>query len=602
KKKKDDPTQASVEQPSLSEEQQQILDLRNQLDRLERQIGSDQPTKNVSARPSIASGNMNDSDLVRGIRTPRNHSLTRSEANSKAGNQKPRRSVADIVINKDSSAGKHDQANAQWKMKGTDTERAPSIASKSVASSNRDGEVFYKDGKKYRRVVRKVQRPAASNSFRSTSSSHGIGEVTDGHVQGLVARYSMTSVTSEVSMNSRVSSASKTTAPRKSLQVRTVADTYPFLSPKQTNHRKTPHSQTDSTNPWMRNTMRQQDALKVPNEPIRPSTPAAISEWMNNQSNHVDAGTVDRSTKPNRRMGSSHGKPVSKAKKAPFQPGLFTASQTRDESRHEPPPEMKSTARQKMVSHHEPPRGMSNGKLAFRTAMESKEMLPSRDEPTKTRKGKQPAFKAMEESQGMVSSSHSPSKRSNGTSPSKNGVQRSSKIPTVKDKSPQRPVEKVTKPNHKEGKTTSAPRSWKFPFSSKPETKAPPPPSMGRSTQPVSLLDQIKKPDVTLKKLPPAAQQSHPAAPAKPVGGTGKAPGARGGPKKQFHGKGKASDPGDLLAGIRAGVALKKIDKATVPARKTQSSPMTQLLAQIQEKKAECLRREREYDPNEINW
>jgi hypothetical protein len=56
------------------------------------------------------------------------------------------------------------------------------------------------------------------------------------------------------------------------------------------------------------------------------------------------------------------------------------------------------------------------------------------------------------------------------------------------------------------------------------------------------------------------------------------------------------------MAGIRAGVALKKVDKSTTPAPKKHVSPMTELLAKIQAKKAECLRKEQEADSDEIDW
>ena len=581
---------APAEQPSLSddEKQRQIVHLRNQLDRLEQQIGGNKEPRNQSLQ----------NDEVK---------VHYSRDSSKAYARKPRQSVAEIAINKDTSEGTC-RANGTWMT--SHGERSSSIASKSITSDHGDGEIFYKDGKKYRRVVRMV-RPVSKDTspladtptlFRSSSSAHGRKEVTDGHVQAMTARFSMNSVTSDVSMNSRVSSASKPRRPSKPIRVRTVAKSYPLLSPTQNNEPETQLGQTkripdpssfSSDNPWMRNKLVQQGTPKTVGPSSCPSTPAAIGEWMINQSYELNANKIPtNSVQYNRPVDSPYQKPFATPKKATFQPGIFTPSQKRNDScqvgsshdRH--PQAIKSVTKEELLLPCDEPSGIVKGNTASKAAVKASCTPPFPRE--------------------------NPSMKLNDNSRSKTGLRGSRNLPLVKDVSPKKPSEKVASTTRDEESKASAPWSWKFPFTKpeketppptsmdlKREKKSPPPALMGRRTQPVSLLDQIEKPDVQLKKIPDAPQKTSIASANQFHSG----PSSSGapGPTKRFHPKTGAHDPSALLAGIRAGVPLKKVEK-TKPASTKHVSTMTRMLAELQEKKAECLRREQEGDRNEIDW
>jgi hypothetical protein len=609
KKKKNN--SAPPEQPSLEDDRKKIDTIQKELDRLKEQYGRSALQETNSSRPTCMSGRGDESHLVRGLPTPRNHSLTQFEAGRnalasiEASKSGTRQSIAEIIINNDPLTGKYDPTEVQRKC--THAERTSSIASKSIASSHGDGEVFYKDGKKYRRVVR-IVKPAASNdlypfvstpsSFRSVSSAHGRDEVTDGHVQAMKARFSMNSVTSDVSMNSRVSSTSKTYGQKKTLRVRTVADSHPFLTPTQNDDRKTPMSQIEqspapfdlvSDNPWMRNKLKQRDSSIADGGVTRPATPAAISQWVQRQSDHLDVrgeaakSHLTSSTHHKIQTDPFYGKASSISKKPPFPADIFTPSQV-TEGPHQNslpvnmnPSATTSTTRQKLFSPQETP--------------------------SKRKKNEKPPLKAMEESLKLFSPQNPPPvmKASDTVHCAED---RPSKITTVEDKPAKKSQNATTKRNKAQEITTMTPTSWRLPFS-KTEKKTPPPSSSGARTQPMNLLDQIKKQDVQLKKVP-SAQERTSKTPARSMGNVSNA-GAqvgetRSGPKKPVRSQADVPDPGALMAGIRAGVALKKVDKSTTPAPKKHVSPMTELLAKIQAKKAECLRKEQEADSDEIDW
>ncbi|KAL3923354.1 MAG: hypothetical protein SGILL_001706 [Bacillariaceae sp.] len=634
KKKKTNDVQAALEremqvdQPPVTRDQVDVL--QNEVHRLNKRLVSmaaKVPQKSSQgSRPSAALGSVEEeSHLVRGLPTRRNQALTRSEAAEArdSGHAGFKPSIAEIVVNKDSTRKKHQPVQSKWK--SPHDNRSSSIASKqSLASSHGDGEVFYKDGKKYRRVVRMVQSTTtgANSSFRSFSSAHGREDINEGQVGNLIARYSMNSVTSEVSMNSRVSTASKKFANTKpTYRVHNVSDSY--FTPAQNDNRKKTSNRIEprpaDPNPWMRNKMQRDELPSGGGRVAQPWTDRSTNRYgaplqhseshpSNARNREIDMApsfeTEKNSNLYGARRESNESRPRSSRnreiqmtssfeKKQQFQAGLFNPSQEPEVRRETPssrgkyqqvarpatktftPPEAPSF-KQANAKHEVARMKVREQDVRPPPAMEESRPKPSQKREPKPEKAK--------EKRGFWGSR--PAKPTKKSVPSKKGP------PAVAGSARTPPVNLLKEIRKHDVKLTKVPAN-------DPVQRNPVPPR-GRASEPGSVMAGIRA-GASLKQ--PTKTQGRPSDPGDLMAAI------RGGvalqsptPRQPAMMQGRSSGPGDLLADLKAGVALKKVDPSTIQAPKQQGGHMSELIAKLQKKKADALRREQENGGNETDW
>ncbi|KAG7350585.1 hypothetical protein IV203_009945 [Nitzschia inconspicua] len=518
-----------------------------------------------------------------------------------------RPSVADIVIGHGAEIVEQIQDDEMWHSEASF--RSNSMKAGSFASSKGDGEVFYKDGKKYRRVVRMVRSTGPADaalysnkpsSTRSVSSSHGIEEVTEGHVQAMRAKYSMTSIASDVSTGSKSCADRKIGRANQGLRVRAVGDPNHIATPKHGEKKSVNQKQWDDrpsplplngmpSNPWLRKDMNRTKSIdKARSIPEPPFLTQVESPWMKRDvldnsrplqhasspftnTKNLDVGTKltyskssedpsslttekDRNGNQPAKQFYDDEKVTAKPYRRSVQAALEPESQQSNRAQAQREPASGSQIQSKATgkgyfdrsSQLDRIRQKGGQQEATKTANSS-----SKQEAAITSKSPNPMIKI---DRGMKSDEASAGGSSTGT-PRKYGGSNSTQLGTRPNSFPKAVREQDIKVAKNRTVAVQAPLAKMHE-------------STQMRTQPKDFLKEIRKQDVKLKKPPTVAVQSPPA---------------------KMHG-GSNGVPNDLLAGIRAGVPLKKIEKSTIQTPKQHSSSfLNEMLATFQQRKSECL-------------